>query len=275
MKKIMKTSMGLLLGLSVLVGCTASHESGEKISGQCMPGVIGGSLAAKSDPLSKKVVMLLMATYNSKGQEEIHSCTGTPISEDVILTAAHCVKGYHKIAAVFANDVTCSSGYRINRDAVIASSFAYDPDYTDSTHIIITHDVGLVRLESKIPSDYEISPLYTGGPLSSDEVTLVGYGATSESGSGVMFLRSKKKSYEKDLSVSDDRVTILQTEGGLCKGDSGGPVFVEVNGQKQILGVASYVNGVASADSFCHGTSTAMYSPSLLPWITKTIPTLK
>jgi V8-like Glu-specific endopeptidase len=216
-----------------------------------------------------------MSKYDSHGQEYTYTCSGTPISEDVILTAAHCVKGFSKIVAAFANDASCASGFRVKKDGIEASSFAYDQEFTESGYNGISHDVGLVRLKSKIPADYDISPLYKGDALSSDEVTLVGFGATSESNTGVGYLRSKKKSFANDVRVSSSKVTIQQNEGGLCKGDSGSPVFVEVNGQKQILGVTSYVSNPYQVDEFCHGTSTAMSAQSILPWITETIDTLK
>lgn len=273
MKKTIISSVSLFVGLAILSGCTISNEARDKLEGQCLPGVVGGSVTAKSDPLSKQVVMLIGSRYNEKGEEESSVCTGTPITEDVILTAAHCVKGNVRMAAIFANDMNCSSGFRASRDSIVASSFEYDHSFVES-YSGFYNDVGLVRLKSKIPSDYEISELYAGAELSSDDVTLVGFGKTSETKSDSMILRSKTKSFKNDITVSSDRVTIEQSEGGLCQGDSGGPIFVEVNGEKQVIGVTSYVSNRYESN-ICHGKAVGMLSKSVLPWIEKTLPTLK
>ncbi|WP_413293057.1 S1 family peptidase [Bdellovibrio sp. HCB185ZH] len=274
MKKTMISSVSLFVGLALLNGCTASSESKENLVGECIPGIVGGYSTSKSDPLSKKVVMLIGSTVDSDGNPASSVCTGTPITDDVILTAAHCVKGNTEMKAYFVTDATCSSGFRLSKTGVAASSFAYDHNYRDSKYSGIKNDVALVRLKSKIPADYDISQLYMGDQLSSDTVTLVGYGKTSETKQDSAFLRSKLKSYSRDVRVSTETVTIQQQDGGLCSGDSGGPIFVEVNGEKQILAVTSYVSNMTES-TICHGTATGMYSKSILPWIEKTLPSLQ
>ena len=52
-------------------------------------------------------------------------------------------------------------------------------------------------------------------------------------------------------------------KGGPCSGDSGGPLIVDVNGQKQVMGVVSF------GDANCEIYSVSMSMPDHYPWLKK------
>lgn len=269
MKNWTSLTLGVILLATLTTGCEVSKENSHTVSHECIDGsaIVGGAYVSSEQALSKKVVALL----STDGKEQ-SICTGTPISDDLILTAAHCVKGAVKIVALFSNDLGCGSGFKISTHGIEASSFTYDRRFT-GTDGAIDNDYGLVRLKSAIPSNYKISRIYSGGALSSENVTLVGYGVTSERGEGSGFLRTKIKS-KNDVSVKNGKVYLAQYEGGVCKGDSGGPLFVEVNGELEILGVTSYGTSY-SDETVCHGKGIFAYAPGMVTWIQSVMPYLK
>lgn len=266
----MKKALGLpgfvaFMSIFVLGACEHSKPSDHKVT-TCIPasemdGIIGGARVNSNDILAKKVVMLL-----TKKGKEVSICTGTPISKDVILTAAHCVDGAEKtdVAVVFHTDVTCESGFNSDKQAIKVQDFISHSGYSRKADA--TNDLALVKMNSSIPSDYEISEIYDGtSELSTDQVTLAGYGITDEDGKGAMFLRTTTKSFKNDITVEKENIVMEQKHTGVCSGDSGGPVFVEVGGKLKIAGVNSVVSG--KKEAICHGKSVSMFVPYFIDWI--------
>lgn len=258
-----------ILSLGLSSGCSQSaSEKGAKVPVKCIPanelkGIIGGFRISDTDPLSKKVVMLLM-----KDGDDGKICTGTPISKDMILTAAHCVKGISSdhITAIFHTDITCESGFDFPTMSIKAKDSIFHAGYSEGRKNI-TNDVALVKLSSNIPESYEVSEVYDGqSTLSSDVVTLAGYGSSDENGEGATYLRTTQKSFKDDIEVEDQKITLQQKYRGICTGDSGGPVFVEVNNKLTIAGVNSYV-GVDVTNTMCRSYSVSMYIPYFHDWI--------
>lgn len=269
MKEKIVSGMFAALSVFCLSGCqpskSASYE--EKKHKTCMVaselnGIIGGVKVNSNDFLAKKVVMLM-----AKKGDSASICTGTPISKDVILTAAHCVNGIEKkdIAVVFHTDVTCESGFNSDKQVVVIQDYIAHSGFSGKSDA--TNDLALVKLPAPIPSDYEITEIFDGkSKLSADQVTLTGYGVTDESGDGAMFLRTTVKSFKEDMVVAERKITIEQKSNGVCSGDSGGPVLVKVDGKLKIAGVNSTVRG-STKETICHDRSVAVYVPYYLDWI--------
>ena len=69
-------------------------------------GIVNGTSVTAQDPDSKRAVLLII----HRGKI-VTSCTGTPISDRVILTAGHCLKDVKKgdVDVVFNSDISCSA----------------------------------------------------------------------------------------------------------------------------------------------------------------------
>jgi len=79
----------LTLGITALVGC-GGGGGGESSAGSCGAFKVFNGAECTSDSLPS-----VQLSIDDKG-----TCTGTIVSEDVVLTAAHCVVGVNKIVAI-------------------------------------------------------------------------------------------------------------------------------------------------------------------------------
>ncbi|MBT8494390.1 MAG: serine protease [Deltaproteobacteria bacterium] len=163
-------------------------------------------------------------------------CTATVIAPKKLLTAAHCVDGISASGLQFV--IGPSLG---NVQSVVAvESVTPHPGYNPST---IANDIAFVTL--KTPAPVEPMPVVTAlGPNNvGDELIFVGYGASNgfqQSGSGI------KRAVTMQLAQLGSTTFAYSDQGkNTCNGDSGGPAFLQQNGELFIAGVTSY------GDQFC------------------------
>jgi hypothetical protein len=112
------------------------------------------------------------------------------------------------------------------------------PDYQDGR---FDYDVAIVKLTSE-PS-LTPSALGVEAPVVGQQLTLIGYGATGQNsgGSGVKRIATNRVS-----SLGPRRISYRGAgngEGNVCFGDSGGPSFAEINGQRVVVGIHSFITG--------------------------------
>jgi hypothetical protein len=158
-------------------------------------------------------------------------CTGTLISPTHVLTAAHCTVGVSGSAGTF--DV----GGRTYRTSDIVDHPRYNDDQFD-----VGYDVSIMELSRPVPNIVPSQILRTA-PRVGSMLTLVGFGEGGTSRNGSLSDFGTKRISETEL----ERVTNLHlewtldshTEGNTASGDSGGPAFVNSNGQYLVAGVTS------------------------------------
>ncbi|QLY24001.1 trypsin-like serine protease [Bdellovibrio sp. KM01] len=247
----------------LFLGACADKDSNSQLGAvsleQNTTGIVGGRLVKANDPVATRVVMIEIK-YENGGT---NLCTGTPIDKTTILTAAHCVKGAVRVRVGYALDEDSIT----KGNLVVAKSFKAHEDYEEDAD---QYDLGLVRLQKAIPSNYKVSKIYDGSQeVTSDTVTLVGYGITSSQGTDAGYLRTTTKDLD-DVRIRNNSILIIQQpHNGVCSGDSGGPVFVQVGNEMQLIGVNSYVEGPSKNP--CGQIAGSVYVKSQLTWIRKTI----
>lgn len=249
-----------------LMACTRSYQN-EAEDPYCGKAIVDGTLLAPTDPFAKRVALLL--ADNS-------SCTATPISSNILLTAAHCVHGKKEIHVVFSDSLQCQGNANTpTQTRRVLSSHLY-PDFNESVFKgndvrKVKNDVALVKIEGTIPNGYYISTVYNGRDrLQSDELILLGFGDSREHSDEPPRLRKAQKSFSRSLFRTEEPQQLIldqKSNGGICLGDSGGPQFILTNGVYKILGVNSAVNG--PNNSPCHDQAIIMYAPYFFDWIMK------
>ncbi len=188
-------------------------------------------------------------------------CSGTLISQDVYLTAAHCT------AALAARGVEPDDVW-----VTFAPNFEEDPELLPGTYDLNEaynhrqsdpHDIAVVVLDdpvtditpARLPRARLLSDL---GPrrLRDRTFTAVGYGTVRESRKtgfqGILDNADRRYALQHFLSLQSAWLTLAMNEatgdGGTCYGDSGGPHFL--GGVRSNLIVSITVTG----DAVCKAT---------------------
>jgi len=165
-----------------------------------------------------------------------HSCGGSILDENWVITAAHCVSGAQPSALTIRyNSLTHAAGGTI----VQVTSFLIHPSYSSAT---IDSDIALLRLSQQLVLGSEQAQAIRLVPQGDDPVTgainkVSGWGTTSESGSLSATLktvdiptvsREQCNSQYGAGRITDTMFCAGISAGGIdaCQGDSGGPYVI-------------------------------------------------
>lgn len=189
-------------------------------------------------------------------------CSGTLLSERVMLTAGHCTDGAEGGRVWFDSDLEENEEYPFSGGTSIELEGIHThPEFVPEAFFL--HDLGVVILEEDAPAgdaDVEIAEvgaldaLATRRGLQDQLFTPVGYGLQSVKPD----LRDDLVRYRATVRLIDVRGTVGIPEGaavmftnnpgkphrgGTCFGDSGGPVFAEAEHEEDthvIVAVTSF-----------------------------------
>lgn len=216
-------------------------------------GIINGKeVDIHGSAASKSVVGLIVVRG---GGESL--CTATLISENIALTAAHCVDGSpRQVELVFSHNIR--SGSAVARRVVDAYTLHprwHRPDELGRGDLALVHFVG------ELPPGYQLAHLASKNLKlqAGDQVTMIGFGVDDGlAGTGSGVLRSTETNIIRDLSTTE--VVSDGHKSGVCFGDSGGPSFVKQGNRIVQWGVASSVSAQNCKQYDIH-TSLMSYRP--------------
>jgi trypsin len=255
-------------------------------------GIVGGELVAKNSTQAKMAVLVRglhqEVTYDQGGsrtESDFEVCTGAFITDDIVLTAAHCIfENPYKLEIVYTTDLHDLSAPSSEVESVLKY-----PDYKKENTFTadrMDNDIALIKIKGTRPADYQVAGL-TAWPKTENsfQILSIGFGRTTgveptekDPDQGVGLLRATT-STAVSFDPGVNYFVIDQSTGhGVCQGDSGGPALVSKDGRYYILGVAKavfregadYVNAGPDDDS-CKYKSAYMNVPSYLPWINESI----
>lgn len=197
--------------------------------------IINGSRSPRSVGLKTGEILAIGALVNY-GNPEAAFCTGTAITNRVVLTAAHCIQRENGVQRT-PEELAFVIGETPEIDGIIydVAEVAIHPNYDYRSGERQIEDVAVILLASDlsdqapslIPIEFNRHPLVglDAAAILQRRVEIAGYGRTDTSSS----LNMKKGRFftSVELTSITDLTVVIDGQGvtGACDGDSGGPVL--------------------------------------------------
>lgn len=263
LKSVIKTA--LLFSLSFAIFACQKSQDPMAARGITFAGnIMGGSNLDLKSQSKDGVVGLLLVGADAQGQQTTAICTGSLISQNVVLSAGHCVLStpdstLKAIFVVFSTDIksvipeiTSNKMVHVRAaDAIIQhEGFGFD----QKTKFVL-NDLSLIRFKDAAPVGFQLAHMPDPDQFSNLQVgtklTLEGYGVVSYNldpktqkpvGDGAGTLRQIDDRAIAQVTDDQSKIILNQTDNkGACHGDSGGPAYYvdPLTKQKFLVGVTS------------------------------------
>lgn len=208
--------------------------------------IVGGEVVKSTEVFAESTVALATVKFGV-------FCTGSLVSSNLVVTAAHCADIAKEMDLDDKMVVVFSRSLKEKKLAArVISQAVQHPDWEKTLkrakdlpadEVIKDHgDVAVVKFEGSIPAGYKPAKILGDASLLENgaEVVIAGYGNLSMIPRVDAFELMKTSVLLTDKDFSTTEVLFAQHEGrGACHGDSGGPAFVKIKDEWVLFGVTS------------------------------------
>ncbi len=217
----------VLIPLLALAACTKNDAQVANVGEAKKAAIINGQDVFDNEAYAASTVGL--AAVSRDGTVATY-CTGTLISHDLVVTAAHCAALFERLPSKILFGTTIPTSWDDPHLVDIEESITHKDYGMNSRTARSINDVAVVKLVGGAPAGYTPVPIWDDGYAlrPGDAMTLVGWGRMSET-------QNKKttvlqKTVVQFVQIRDLDIVTDQTQGtGACNGDSGGPAYVETS----------------------------------------------
>lgn len=233
----MKATLKALSLLSLLTLIACGQQNATLKAGDQNSHIIGG----KAVPANSAVAHTTVAIFDV---ERSALCTGSLLTKNIVVTAAHCVQGGDpaNYRIVFSTDLYAKNP-EVRKVVAMTYNEKWDKADTASDDAKDLGDIGVIMFDGDLPKGYHPAKLLTDSSVITNgaDVTLAGYGytdGTAKNGEGTLRYTTVGV---QDASFSPTEVELDQSQGkGACHGDSGGPAYIKgKNGKLALFGLTS------------------------------------
>jgi len=270
--------------------CSPTNHAPSEIAGVDTKAIIGGTAVSNNDPIARSTVQVITLQVKTKGGKKsvagVALCSGTLLTNDIILTAGHCSAANPKYIflnfsgevpqdfSAFFQDIQNNSNVR----RVVAGQTAPNWAHLTKSQEKDWGDLSLLKFDGGLVSGFTPATMISSASSLQNNmpVTLAGFGETDGVNHVPATQLMKTTVAISDTSFSNTEIMIANVDGrGACHGDSGGPAYVTVNGRQVLAGVTSRADSASDPKAVCVGNSIYTSVASYTGWIQQTIQTLE